>query len=117
MSDLKIALSEYIKAGGTQRSITNLVLDLFSEQPKFKVVIDTSGGNFLLNDFAAKQLEIKIEDACDVSRTDERLIALLEEHGTKAISEWPSFFEIVEVPIGTDWRLESDWNGSESIVW
>lgn len=117
MPDIESALREYFEQGGYQKYLNDTVRDILSERPKIKVVIDTSSESFLLTNFAAKQLGIDSADISNLARTDDRLIALVEKYGPWPIFKHSSGIKIAEVPLCSDWKIEHDLFGSESVSW
>ena len=80
-----------------------------------KMVINTCYGGFAIKDEVLERLGLD-EDADDL-RYDPRLIAEIERLGSKAVSEYYSRLEVVEVPDNaTDYRI-SYYDGIETVLY
>lgn len=79
-----------------------------------KCVINDCYGGFGISKKAKKILGIEWDN--DIKRTDEKLIALIEERGSEFVSVFCANLKIVEIPEeATDWEI-NEYNGSESIT-
>ena len=80
-----------------------------------KIVINECFGGFSVSDFVAKVLGI--ESCYEVSRTDERLITLIEELGSEKCSGSCACLSVVEIPENTtDWEI-SEYDGAETLIY
>lgn len=80
-----------------------------------KIIINCSYGGFQLSDEAVRLMEGKW-DSNYPTRRDPNLIALIEEIGSKRVSNH-SNLRVVEIPDeATDWRLE-EYDGWESVIY
>ena len=82
-----------------------------------KIVINTCYGGFSLSDMAIKALGLETPFYySDISRTDERLIALVEQN-YETVSGFYSHLEVVEIPDeATDWMID-EYDGAEDIIY
>jgi len=78
-----------------------------------KVVINTCYGGFGLSAEAYEALGVNWEDF-DGSRSDPRLIEVVEALGEKANGE-SAFLKIVKIPDDVDWYVDDFNNGNEII--
>ena len=83
-----------------------------------KIVANRRYGGFNLSRKAKELLNIPVDAytwKCD--RTDERLIAAIEERGSKYVSGNYAKLEVVEIPDeATDWYIDN-YDGMESIFY
>lgn len=80
-----------------------------------KIVINKCYGGFSINKEFRERFGVKWD--WDVSRTDPKLIELLETYGSQAVSGNYASLSIVEVPDdATDWRL-NEYDGWESVTY
>ena len=81
-----------------------------------KIVINTCFGGFSLSDFAVTALEL--DSRYDsISRTDARLISLIEKYGSEVCSGMFADLEVVNIPDeATDWMMQ-EYDGSEDILY
>jgi len=81
-----------------------------------KIVINTCFGGFSLSDFAVTALELDSRYK-PISRTDARLISLIEKYGSEACSGRCAELEVVNIPDeATDWMIQED-DGSEDVLY
>lgn len=80
-----------------------------------KIVVNECWGGFGISDFAMEKLGI--ESRFEVERTDERLISLIEEFGSKKISADFADLQIGEIPDdATDWWID-EYDGNETLCY
>ena len=116
MSDLNIALNEHFKSGRTQKQVDAIVREILFNQPRIKIVISTCVGKFSLSTFARESLGLSIDDVYEIPRDDARLVALIEKEGSKKVSGWDGTLKIVDAPAGSNWVIDDDSNGVESLT-
>jgi len=81
-----------------------------------KIVTNACFGGFSVSDFVVEKLGLE-DEYDDVSRTDPRLIALIEEFGSEACSGDCAELVIDEIPdSATDWEID-EYDGAESIIY
>lgn len=81
-----------------------------------KIVLNKCYGGFSLSANACEALGLKSPYAL-VNRTDERLVALMEEHGTKWVSGRSAKLVLVDVSNNcTDWDMD-EHDGWERITY
>ena len=81
-----------------------------------KIVINTCYGGFSLSDEAIERLNLDSPYA-EVERTDEALIALIEEIGSYRVSGRCAKLQIVNLPDDTtDWEI-SEYDGAEEVIY
>ena len=117
MSDLQNALNEHFKSGGAQKQVDAIVRAILFNQPRVKIAISVSVGKFSLSTFAMTSLGLSIDDVYNMARDDARLIALIEKEGSKKVSGWDAALKIVDAPAGSNWVIDDDSNGVESLTW
>lgn len=80
-----------------------------------KVVLNKCYGGFSLSTEADKILNLTRR--YDTDRTDERLIALIEKHGSKWVSGTYAHLAIVDIPDRcTDWEI-NEYDGYEDVTY
>lgn len=77
-----------------------------------KVVINRCFGGFSISEAAARELGVSSVYA--VSRTDPRLISLIESKGTDYCSGSCARLKVVEIPDDIEWEI-NDYDGKEAI--
>lgn len=95
-----------------------------------KIVINTCFGGFGISNQCAELMGAKLvksswgdgynhvwpDDKWDTDfRTDERLIALIEEKGAEWCSDSCACLKVVEIPDDVEWEID-DYDGIETIV-
>lgn len=84
-----------------------------------KIVINSCYGGFGVSEEAMKVLGLNDASRFELERlrTDEKLIALIEERGSDFVSDDYAVLDVVEIPDdATDWRLK-EYDGIESITY
>lgn len=80
-----------------------------------KVVVNRCFGGFGISEEAKKILDTDFNWL--IERTDEQLIALIEEKGSEFCSGYCAELEVVEIPENaTDWEI-SEYDGFEEIIY
>lgn len=96
-----------------------------------KIVINTCYGGFGISNSCAELMGAQVFDTCipwrhqpyhiwennkkdEDFRTDNRLIALIEEKGTKWCSANHACLKVVEIPDEVNWKID-EYDGMESI--
>ncbi len=81
-----------------------------------KIVLNKCYGGFSLSPMACNKLGLKHPYAM-IERTDERLIMLMHEYGSKDISGYTANLVMVDLPDNcTDWEID-EYDGLESITY
>lgn len=83
-----------------------------------KIAINKCFGGFGLSDFACEKLGCRTYDYDDmISRTDEKLINLIETYGSVRCNGKHAAIVIVEIPNeATDWEI-GDYDGIETVAY